>query len=81
MSSEIKLYDTCEICGRRFQFGPHVYNGQRIPAYEITVCKVCFDGNWDGWGMRAEPVLIAHLKSRGIPIPERNAQGFIPRGD
>lgn len=78
MYKEKFMYD-CGICGLEFQFGPHIYNGKHIASYQLTVCKGCWDGNWDGWGNTAEEKLIAHLKEKGISIPKRNEKGWLPR--
>lgn len=74
-----KIMCSCSLCGRQFQFGPHRYDGKHIPRYQITVCMSCWDGNWDGWAPHLEERLIAHLQQKGIPIPERNAKGWLPR--
>jgi hypothetical protein len=71
----------CDMCGAQFEFGPHAYDGRHIARYRLLVCSPCYEGNSDGWNPGMEPKLIAHLKSKGIPIPERNAKGWIPRGD
>ena len=74
-----KFIYNCDFCGSEFQFCPHIYNGKRIENYQLTVCKGCWDGNWDSWGPMVEQQLIAHLKERGIPIPKRNEKGWLPR--
>ncbi len=74
-----KFMCQCFICGGDFQCGPHIYRGRRIARYDIDVCDGCYNSNWDGWNQRAEKKLIAHLEEKGIPIPKRNAQGWLPR--
>ena len=74
-----KIILQCDLCGSSFQFGPHRYDGRRIPRYQITVCMPCWEGNWDGWGQYHEERLISHLMVKGIPIPERNSKGWFPR--
>lgn len=69
----------CDLCNKEFQFGPHMYDGKHIPRYQITVCMSCWNGNWDGWAPDLEARLISHLKNKGLPIPERNAKGWLPR--
>jgi len=78
MQNQKCMYN-CDICGAQFQFGPHIYDGRYIASYQITVCKSCWDGNWDGWGAGAEPKLISHLEKRGTPVPKRNEKGWLPR--
>lgn len=76
---EHKAMMRCFICDSEYQFGPHLYKGKYISRYKINVCKICYQGNWDGWGPDCEDRLIAHLKKEGIPIPERNTEGWLPR--
>ncbi len=74
-----KIMISCDICGASFQYGPHIYNGKQIKSYQLTVCKNCWDGNWDGWGPGTEQNLISHLQDKGIPVPNRNKNGWLPR--
>jgi hypothetical protein len=69
----------CFMCGSDFQMGPHRYEGQHIPRYNIDVCGICYKTNWDGWGPYCEERLIEHLKQQDIPIPRRNKKGWLPR--
>jgi len=69
----------CFICNNQFTMGPHVYDLRHIDRYNIHVCRVCYDGNWDGWAPDYEKRLIKHLEDQGLPIPERNPKGFLPR--
>ena len=79
--SDLKIMLTCFTCHRKFQHGPHRYDGQVIKAYDIIVCGTCFASNWDGWTPHFGDPIIAHLKANGIPIPTMNEKGFLPRGD
>jgi hypothetical protein len=74
-----KVMTVCDLCGNQFQMGPHRYDGKWINRYQLSVCRSCYNGNWDGWGPFAEEKLIPHLKMKGIAIPERNDKGCIPR--
>jgi hypothetical protein len=65
----------CFLCELPFQFGPHVYNGRRIPEWDI-VCSGCYKGNWDGIVPETRPHLLPYLKSKGIDV-KPNAQGWI----
>jgi hypothetical protein len=78
MSKE-KSMCQCFMCDRDFQWGPHIYEGRRIPKYDIDVCNTCYQANWDGWAPHLEKKLIRYLKEKGLPIPERNAKGWLPR--
>lgn len=70
---------TCDMCGSKYQFGNHVYDGKRIPRYKLDVCMTCYEGNWDGWAPHFERRLEDHLKNHNIPPPERNEKGWYPR--
>ena len=69
----------CDLCGQSFQYGPHAYLGNRLPHYDMMLCRACFAGNWDGFGDLNEAKFEAHLTARGIPLPKRNAKGWYPR--
>ncbi len=77
--SEVKVMYTCEVCGGRFQFGPHVYDGRYITTYRLRVCDVCYRGNWDGWALQFEDAVTQHLRAAGASLPTRNAKGLLPR--
>jgi hypothetical protein len=74
-----KVMYCCEVCGQQFQFGPHVYNGRLIRTYQIMVCNGCYAGNWDGWAPHFEATVTRKLTEQGLPIPARNAKGWLPR--
>jgi hypothetical protein len=74
-----KIMYQCELCSSQFQFGPHRYAGKFIARYQIMVCSMCYDGNWDGWGPMREARLLTHLEDKGLPVPQRNENGWLPR--
>lgn len=74
-----KVMMRCFMCDNEFQFGPHRYDGKYVPRYDIWVCRICYNGNWDGWGPQFEDRLIEHLNKEGIPVPEKNENGWFPR--
>ncbi|MDO8734798.1 MAG: hypothetical protein Q7K21_06535 [Elusimicrobiota bacterium] len=78
MKSEKFMYQ-CFMCGRKYQFGPHKYDGKHIPQYKIDVCLSCYKNNWDGWAPHYEKKLISHLEEKRLPIPKRNKEGWFPR--
>ena len=67
---------TCFLCRFPFQFGPHVYAGQRISPWAIMVCEPCVRGNWDGIVLATHPDLAKHLRDKGIPI-RLNVKGWL----
>jgi hypothetical protein len=75
-----KFIFPCFTCGNQFQFGPHRYDGENIPRYQICGCRTCYAASWDGWGPHHEQRVLAHLEKKGLPIPERNEKGWLPRG-
>ena len=77
--NDYKVMETCFSCGSKFQMGPHIY-GEYIPPYKISVCTPCFNANWDGWGPMVDKKLVEHLQAMGLPIPDRNEKGWLPRG-
>jgi len=66
----------CFLCKRPFQFGPRIYNGRRIPQWDMMVCDRCYTGNWDGIVHEKHRDLIFPLKSRGMEM-KLNAKGRI----
>ena len=77
-SSSYKHMEVCPVCGERYQFGPHSYEGHRLEAYDMRVCDGCEVGNHDGWAPHHEATLLEHLKTRNLPEPERLENGMLP---
>ena len=63
---------TCDLCSSSYQMGRHKYDGKYIPSYKLNVCKMCYEGNWDGWSKHDEQTILLHLKENNLQIPERN---------
>ena len=61
------MYD-CFLCERPFQFGPHIYNGEWLPAWGVIFCSGCLRGNHDGVVLEGHPRLVAHPRERNIKI-------------
>lgn len=74
-----EVRETCATCGRGFRYGPNRYDGKYIPTYKITVCSVCYQANWDGWAPQFEAAVTCKLREQGLPLPARNAKGWLPR--
>jgi hypothetical protein len=73
----------CPLCKMPYQFGPEVYEGHKLIRYgDLFVCDTCWRGagRQSGWNPTYEKVLLEYLKAKGLPIPKRNAKGFLPRG-
>ena len=77
--AEPKVMIRCFMCDSEYQMGPHRDDGKYIPQYKINVCRICYDGNWDGWAPHYEDRLMEQLKKEDIPVPERNSKGWLPR--
>ncbi len=74
-----KVIEQCDLCGDSFQYGTQRYDGQYLPHYEMFLCEGCYKENWDGFTPGLEAQFIAHMKSKGIALPERNDEGCYPR--
>ena len=74
-----KFMFNCDLCGSSYQMGRHKYDGKQIPRYKLGVCSTCYEGNWDGWAPHYESKILLHLKEKGLPTPERNNNGLLPR--
>ncbi len=79
MTKKDSIKYSCFICTNEYEMGFGVYDGKYIRRYDINVCKGCYDGNWDGWNPANEKKLIDHLNEKGLPVPERNEKGWLPR--
>ena len=77
--SDHKFMFNCDLCNSSFQMGPRLYEGKIIPTYGVQVCNPCYQGNWDGWAPHYENKIIKVAESKGLPIPERNEAGWLPR--
>jgi hypothetical protein len=64
MEGEKIIYD-CFLYSFPFQFGPHVYNGKRIAAWDVMVCDGCYRGNWDGIVPQSRPHLVPYFTIEG----------------
>ena len=79
MTKDILVFP-CAVCGNPFQHGPHRYEGHKLELYGgVFCCDSCWKSNWDGWGPVAEPRILAILKEKGLPDPQRNKKGWLPR--
>ncbi len=67
------------ICNNEIKIGPPVKEGEYISRYQITVCRSCYESNWDGWELGREKILLKHLEDNDIPIPNRDTEGWLPR--
>ncbi|HHQ6573141.1 TPA: hypothetical protein ACSTLY_000283 [Serratia fonticola] len=74
------FYCKCDICGAEARFGPQIYQGRVLQLYgSAFCCDNCWESNWDGWSPHSEPKILAILKEKNLPIPERNENGYLPR--
>jgi hypothetical protein len=78
MSSDDTMIE-CFLCGREFQYGGHIYNGRRVPAWDVWLCDVCDKGNRDGIAnLTYQKKVAKHLKTQGLPAPPLNDKGWVP---
>jgi len=74
----------CFFCGKaleeafRTEHSIH-YRGMFVGRYRITVCDGCYTRNVDGVRPPQEASLLAHVTALGLPMPDRNEQGLLPR--
>lgn len=73
---EPKFMETCFLCRRRFQFGPHIYAGRRVLTWDIMICETCDKSNHDSIVVGHFPHLEKYLAEKGIALPI-NAKGHI----
>jgi hypothetical protein len=66
----------CFVCGRKFQCGPHIYNGRNAPGWDEVVCDSCRASNWDGLVPSTWPHVIPALKAKGVEV-KLNANGWL----
>jgi hypothetical protein len=76
MSDDDPIMIDCFLCSRPFQFGPHVYNGRHVQAWDIMICSRCDKGNWDGVVPANRPHFEPYLRSKGIEVRYK-AKGWI----
>lgn len=74
-----QMYANCDICGTEVMFGKGAYQLRPLKLYGVHCCETCWKGNWDGWGPYSESKILAILKEKNLPIPERNKKGWLPR--
>ena len=68
----------CNVCDKSFQFGHHRYDGRKIAAYKIMVCRNCYDNNRDGWAPQYEEKVTSKLNQREKAQIQRNELGLLP---
>jgi hypothetical protein len=76
---DVRFMKTCSLCNMPYQYGPHRYDGKHIPRYDLDVCTGCYKANEDGWSPAHEKKILKHLEEKGLPRPERNEKGWLPR--
>ncbi len=78
MTTDKKTHQ-CFICFKKFQMEEHIYDGKWIQSYQIEVCMSCWQSNRDGWAPHNTERIIKHLEKKGIPIPQKDEEGRLPR--
>lgn len=74
-----KFMFECPTCRSKYQHGPQIYQGRTLSGYELQVCQVCYEGNWDGWTSQHNKFLLARCEEIGIDPPRYNSKGWLPR--
>ncbi len=79
MKIEFELHP-CELCHNKYKDGRNIHEGHMLKSYgEIMVCPSCWNSNWDGWAPHKAALLEKIMEEKGLPLPPRNEQGFLPR--
>lgn len=73
-----KFMSNCPICGNKFQYGLHLYDGRKLKWLGEPVCNICYMGNEDGWAPIYEPRVLELIEKEGLIVPERNDKELIP---
>jgi hypothetical protein len=75
-----RLYE-CFLCGRQFQFGQYVYDGQYIPDWRVNICNTCRFSNLNGIDPTEHYRFLQLLSKEQVPlILNRKGLIDIPRG-
>lgn len=65
----------CACCGRSFRFGPGIYDGDRVPAWDVMICRWCKPSIWDR-ELPPTDRLLAALKVSRVAV-KLNANGML----
>src|SRR5690242_6436535 len=71
----------CELCRGIMWMGHDLSQGRYIATYDLRVCYACWVSSSGGWHPRYDSFLLERLRQTGLPIPARNANGWLPRGE
>ncbi len=52
------VFYVCMLCEHPFLFGPHVYDGRLIPAWDLQFCNDCLGKHMDGIVPQSYPKLM-----------------------
>tara|TARA_B100000678_G_scaffold174162_1_gene145285 strand:+ start:141 stop:386 length:246 start_codon:yes stop_codon:yes gene_type:complete len=77
MAGEIKM--PCDFCGLKYSAGPGLYEGKKLSGYEAWVFPTCYHAGDGGWNQVYEPRVLKYLEAKGIEVPERQSNGFLPK--
>lgn len=73
VDGEQQYFDDCACCGMEFRRGPHVYRGDNVPGWNVSLCHTCKPPFRVGWEVSPTPRLMAALKANGVSVhPNRN---------
>lgn len=72
--TEPHAFDTCFLCSKSYQMGPHVYEGRNVATWGVGVCNSCRRFNQDG--VVETPELLKRMEEKGI-TPTYNNKGHI----
>ena len=79
MSDSNQIEASCDLCDEMDSAGNGDWSVSVLPHYNLTVCKACYRGSYDGFGPVAEPSFVAHMRKHNLNLPPRNENGWYPR--
>jgi hypothetical protein len=73
-------FSRCPVCSAAFNLALPVHSGRYLLIYKLHVCCSCYNRYREGWPHEAEVGMTRYLRAQNRELPERNANGRLPRG-
>ena len=79
MPNEIEVIQ-CVPCGKKMRIPLFSEPDEAtfLEWYKMPICNSCFSGNHDGFAGQSARRVTNHLTRHGIPLPNKNSNGWIP---
>jgi len=72
-----RQYEVCFVTGKKFRYGPHIYEGRRVAAWDEMISNEAEKWNADGIVPSTYPHVIKALEEKGIEV-KLNEKGWLP---